>query len=64
MKLKGTIITIIIVLIGILFIQNTEMVVFKFLFWELQMSRIILFSLLLAVGVIIGFSLTFFMNKK
>jgi len=50
MKLKGTIITIIIVLIGILFIQNTDIVVFKFLFWELQMSRIILFSLLLAVG--------------
>jgi uncharacterized integral membrane protein len=64
MKLKGTIITIIIVLIGIFIIQNTDIVVIKFLFWEIQMSRIILFSLLLAVGVIIGFSLTFIVNKK
>ena len=64
MKLKGIIITVIIALIGIVIIQNTDIVGFKFLFWEVQMSRIILFPLLVFVGMIIGFFLSFLINKE
>ena len=64
MKLKGTIITIMVILIGVFFIQNTDIVASKFWFWKVQMSRIILFSSLIAVGIIVGFSFSFFVNKK
>ena len=64
MKLKGIIITAVIVLVGIVLIQNTDVVGFNLLFWEFQMSRIILFPSLLSVGIVIGFILGFIMNKK
>ncbi len=64
MKLKGIIITVVIVLVGIVLIQNTDVVGFNLLFWEFQMSRIILFPSLLSVGIIIGIIIGFIMNKK
>jgi uncharacterized integral membrane protein len=64
MKLKGIIITVVIVLVGIVLIQNTDVVGFNLLFWEFQMSRIILFPSLLSVGIVIGLIIGFIMNKK
>jgi uncharacterized integral membrane protein len=43
------------VLFSIILLQNTQIVSFKFLFWEFSMSRIILLPLVMAIGVIIGF---------
>ncbi|MFC1515090.1 LapA family protein [Candidatus Omnitrophota bacterium] len=45
--------------LGILFLiillQNTQVVSMRLLFWEISMSRIILFPLVLLVGFVIGF---------
>ncbi len=55
MKFKTIVVLAIIVLIVIIFIQNTEVVEFKIFFWKLQMSRIILMPGILLVGFIIGY---------
>lgn len=39
----------------IVLLQNTHVVSVKLLFWEISMSRIILFSLIVAAGFIVGF---------
>jgi len=43
------------VLLIIVLLQNTQVVSFRFLFWQWSMSRVILFPLVLAVGILIGF---------
>ncbi len=48
---------IIAVLFLIVLLQNTDVVSFRFLFWQFSMSRIILFSLVLLMGMILGFFL-------
>lgn len=48
----------ILILVGILLIillQNTQVVSVRFLFWELNMSRIILLPLTMVMGFVIGF---------
>jgi len=55
MKFKTIVVLAIIVLIVIIFIQNTEVVEFKIFFWKLQMSRIILMPGILLTGFIIGY---------
>jgi uncharacterized integral membrane protein len=59
------------ILIGLLFflaiaaiIQNTEVVVFRFLFWQLSMSRIIWLILFLLAGILIGYLLASLSGKK
>lgn len=49
-----------IVIVGIAFIviftlQNTEIVTVHFLIWRLEMSRVILISVLLLVGFLLGY---------
>lgn len=39
----------------IVLLQNSQVVSLRFLFWELSMSRIIFFPILILLGVIIGF---------
>jgi len=39
----------------IVLLQNTQVVTFKFLLWQLSMSRIILVPLILLAGFIAGF---------
>jgi len=39
----------------VIFFQNTQVVSFKILFWEMMMSRIILFLLILLTGFTAGF---------
>lgn len=55
MKAKTIIILILIILFAIILIQNTQVVTVQLFFWKLSMSRIILISLLMLVGFIIGF---------
>ncbi len=49
---------VIIVLIGlflVVLLQNTQVVSVRLLLWQISMSRIILLSLILAIGFIAGF---------
>jgi len=49
--------TLILVLIGVVLLftlQNTQVVEVRLLFWKLSMSRVLLIFLLLAVGAILG----------
>lgn len=59
MNVKLVLVSVIAVLTGIVIMQNTEVVSFKFLFWQFNMSRI----LLLLVTMILGFALGFFVAK-
>jgi putative membrane protein len=49
--------TVILVLVGLLVmftLQNTQVVEVRLLFWTLSMSRVLLIFLLLAVGILLG----------
>jgi putative membrane protein len=49
--------TLILVLIGVVLLftlQNTQVVEVRLLFWTLSMSRVLLIFLLLAIGAILG----------
>lgn len=54
MKLKTIIILVLIALILIIFIQNTQVVTLKILFWKISMSRIFI-PLLILIGFFLGF---------
>ncbi|MBS3767360.1 MAG: LapA family protein [Candidatus Cloacimonetes bacterium] len=55
MKFKTIIIIILLAIFAVILLQNTQIVELKFLFWKIQMSRIILFPITLMLGFIIGF---------
>lgn len=55
MKPKNIFLFIMGVLFLIVFIQNTQVVSLRFLFWKLSMSRILLLPLVMLIGFIIGF---------
>lgn len=55
MKFKTILILIIVFLVLIIFAQNTEVVSFKLIFWQIEMSRIILLPAILILGFIIGY---------
>ncbi len=52
---KMILLLVVLVLVGILIVQNTEVVTLHFLAWEAQMSQIILLLLVLFAGFVIGF---------
>jgi len=60
MKPKNIVFTICGILLLIILLQNTQVVVIRFLFWQLSMSRIILLPLIILIGFMIGF----FVGKK
>jgi len=64
MKAKTVIILVLIILFFVFLLQNTEVVQLKFLFWKVEMSRIIFFPLTLSVGIIIGYVLAKVGKKK
>lgn len=43
------------ILIFVFILQNTEVVTVNFLFWKLEMSRVILILVLLLVGFLLGY---------
>jgi uncharacterized integral membrane protein len=55
MKPKAIIIGVLVLLVLIILIQNTEVVTFNLLFWQIGMSRIIMLFLSLLIGFLIGF---------
>ena len=60
MKPKTIIILILVVLLAVILVQNIEGVDVQLFFWKLSMSRIILISLSMIIGLLIGF----FIGKK
>lgn len=54
-KVKFIITAILAVLFGVLLMQNSEVVSLKLFFWEISMSRIIFFPLLVLIGFVVGF---------
>ena len=64
MKPKTVFIIIILLLFGIIIIQNTEMAGFQLYFWKVEMSRAILLPIIFVAGLIIGFFGCLIMAKK
>ncbi len=55
MDWKMIVVLVLIVLFVIITVQNTEVVSFTFLFWQITMSRIVWLLITFVVGVIAGY---------
>ena len=55
MKIKAVIITVLIMILFTIIVQNTEAVPFKLLFWELSLSMIVWLLLVLIIGFVLGY---------
>ena len=55
MKPKIILIVVLLVLLGVLLIQNAQEVVFRVFFWQISMSQVILVPLAVLVGFILGY---------
>lgn len=63
-KAKGIITTIIVLPLLIILLQNTQVVTVRLFFWKVSMSQIILISLTLLIGFVIGFIVTTIFSKR
>ena len=54
MTFKKIAIIIFLIMVIIFILQNTQPVTLRFLFWQLTMSRILLYPILLMIGFITG----------
>jgi len=64
MKAKTIFIIAIILLIGLIIIQNTEVAGVQFLFWKVEMSTAILLPIIFITGLIMGFLGCLVITKK
>ncbi|KAF0122828.1 MAG: hypothetical protein FD151_591 [bacterium] len=64
MKAKTIIILVLVALLVIFLLQNTEVIEVRFLFWQISMSRIVLLFSTLIVGLITGWFLSILTSKK
>jgi uncharacterized integral membrane protein len=64
MKPKIILAAVVIIAIVIILIQNTQVVTVRLFFWKVSMSQIILISLTLLIGLVIGFIAATFVNKR
>jgi uncharacterized integral membrane protein len=64
MKTKTIILLSSIILLLILLFQNAQTVVFRIFFWKIEMSRIIMFLLILILGFISGYITAKLTGKK
>ena len=64
MKPKIIISAAVLIPIVIILIQNTQVVTLRLFFWKVSMSQIILISLTLIFGIVIGFIVATFFNKR
>jgi uncharacterized integral membrane protein len=55
MKTKILIVAVLLVLLAIVLIQNTQEVVFRVYFWKISMSQMILVPLAVLVGFLFGY---------
>ena len=65
-KLNVKIIMIMVLILLIIFpiLQNTDVVTLKLFFWEISMSRIILFPLIFIVGFLTGWGVVLYRNYR
>ena len=64
MKPKTIFIIVISIVIAIIIIQNTQVAAFQLLFWQIEMSRAILFPLIFFSGIVIGYLIFLISSKK
>ena len=64
MKFKHIVLLVLVVLGAVLFFQNTQVVTITLFFWQVSMSGIIMFPLLVAVGFVLGFLVCKFGGKR
>lgn len=64
MKTKTIIISLIIILLAVILFQNTKVVEFNLYFWKIEMSGIILYLIIYALGIITGYILSKFWRIK
>ncbi len=57
MKTKILVVAVLLALIIILLVQNTQEVIFRFYFWKVSMSQVILVPLAVLVGFLFGYFL-------
>mgnify|MGYP001098693831 CR=1 FL=1 len=55
MKPKTIIIIVLLVLLAVILIQNTQLVTFRLLLWRISVSEVILVPSILLLGFILGF---------
>ncbi|MCK9229670.1 MAG: hypothetical protein M0Q23_05520 [Syntrophales bacterium] len=56
-RTRSIVVLVILILFGIILLQNAEETSLKLLFWNISMSRIIFFPLLFVSGLVVGFIL-------
>jgi len=56
-KAKWILIAVLVIILFVVLIQNTELVSFQFLFWTLTMSRILMILFLVLLGLVTGYIL-------
>lgn len=64
MKTKILIVSVLLVLIIILLVQNTQEVIFRIYFWKISMSQMVLVPLAALVGFLFGYFIARMGNKK
>lgn len=57
MKIRTIILIILVIIVTIISTQNIQTITFKFIFWEISLSLIILMYIILIIGFLIGISL-------
>jgi len=55
MKQKIILVAVLLVLLAVLIIQNTQEVVFKIFLWKISMSQVILVPLAVFIGFLLGY---------
>jgi uncharacterized integral membrane protein len=55
MKAKILIVAVLLALLAILLVQNTQEVIFRVYFWKISMSQVILVPLAVLVGFLFGY---------
>ena len=58
MNVKNILLIVLVILALIIIFQNTEVVTFHLLIWQISMSRIVMLSFLLLMGFILGILFT------
>jgi uncharacterized integral membrane protein len=64
MKTKILIVSVLLVLIIILLVKNTQEVIFRIYFWKISMSQMVLVPLAVLVGFLFGYFIARMGNKK
>lgn len=64
LKPKSIVILVLIILLLIILVQNTHVVTFNILFWDISMSQFLLIGFSVIIGIIIGYLVCLLAAKK